>query len=127
MYLNTPEMYEIDFDKSGFEWLIKDDKAHSITAFKRISKSGSYLICLNNFSPYREPDYVIGVDEPGCYQVIFSSDDTAFGGSGEEFTLMYSSIMNKDGKSNAIRINIPANSSLLIKKVEKNERFYDRG
>lgn len=127
LYLNTPEMYEIDFDKSGFEWLIKDDKAHSITAFKRISKSGSYLICLNNFSPYREPDYVIGVDEPGCYQVIFSSDDASFGGSGEEFTLMYSSIMNKDGKSNAIRINIPANSSLLIKKVEKNERFYDRG
>jgi len=119
-YLDTPEMYERDFDKFGFEWLVKDDNQNCVNAFKRYSKSGSYLICVCNFSPYRIKDYVLGVDEPGCYEEILSSDDEEYGGSGEHNELMYSSIMNKHGKNNAIRICLPANSAIIIRKVVKN-------
>lgn len=119
LYLKTPEMWEIDFDKSGFEWLVKDDNSHCVIAFKRKAKSGSYLICISNFSPFRIPDYVIGVDESGSYEEIFSSDDKTFGGTGEHNELIYSSIMNKQGKTNAIRVNLPANTTLILRKVEK--------
>lgn len=118
-YLKTPEMWEKDFDKSGFEWLVSDDSSHSVVVFKRYSKDGKYLICLSNFSPYRIPDYVLGVDESGCYEEIFTTDDKAFGGSDEHNELMYSSIMNKNGKTDAIRIIVPANTTIIIKKVEK--------
>ena len=119
LYLETPEMYEIDFNPSGFEWLVKDDSSNCMCAFKRFSKSGSYLICVCNFSPNRIDDYVLGVDEPGCYEEIFSSDDGIFGGTNDKNELMYSSIMNKNGKSNVIRVDIPANTALLIRKVDK--------
>ena len=115
-YLNTPEMYEIDFDPSGFEWLVKNDSNNCVVAFKRYSKSRNYLICICNFSPYVQDDYVLGVDEPGCYTEIFNSNDEAFGGNGMKNEVMYSSIMNKNGKTNVIRVDIPANSALIIRK-----------
>ena len=117
-YLENPEMYELDFDKNSFVWLANESN-HCVTAFKRYSKSGSYLICVCNFSPYRIPDYVLGVDEHGCYEEVFTSNAEEFGGTGEVNPLMYSSIMNKNGKSNAIRINLPANTTIIIRKTEK--------
>lgn len=120
LYLCTPEMFERDFDHLSYEWMIKDDSENCVNVFKRYSKSGDYVICFCNFSPYRIPDYVLGVDESGTYEEIFSTDDEAFGGTGERNNIMYSSIMNKHGKNNAIRINVPANTTLLIRKVNKN-------
>lgn len=119
LYLSTPEMYERDFDHLSYEWMVKDDNEHCVNVFKRYSKSGDYVICFCNFSPYRIPDYVLGVDESGTYEEIFSTDDEIFGGTGERNNIMYSSIMNKHGKNNAIRINVPANTTLLIRKVNK--------
>ena len=120
LYLNSPEMYERDFDKTGFEWLVPDDNQNCVVAFKRYSNSGSYLICVCNFSPFRQADYVLGVDESGEYEEIFSSDDATFGGTGEHNEHIYSSVMNKNGKTNAVRITLPANSAIILKKVQKN-------
>lgn len=115
-YLEHPEMYEIDFDKSGFEWLENDPK-ECVNAFKRYSNDRSYLICICNFSPYFIDDYVLGVDEPGTYEEIFTSDDEAYGGSGIVNEIMHTSIMNKHGKSNVIRVDLPANSAIIIRKT----------
>ena len=76
-------MYENDFDKSGFEWVVKDDNQNCVCAFKRFSRSGSSLMCVCNFSPFRIVDYVIGVDESGTYEEIFTTDDEMFGGTDE--------------------------------------------
>ena len=119
LYVQCPEMWERDFDPTGFQWLVKNDSSNCVAVFKRYSKSGSYLICVCNFSPYRQPDYVLGVDESGEYEEIFSSDDELFGGTGEHNEEIYSVIMNKDGKTNAIRLCLPANTALILKKVNK--------
>ena len=117
LYLETPELYEIDFSKSGFEWIVKDDSEHCVTIFKRKSNSGNYVICVCNFSPYRIHDYVFGLDEAGCYEEFFSSNSEEYGGTGESNGKVYSLIMNKDGKTNALRIKIPANTTLYFRKV----------
>ncbi len=114
-YLEHPQMYEIDFDKSGFDWL-ENDPSSCVNAFKRYAKDRSYLICICNFSPYFIDDYVLGVDEPGTYEEILNTDDEAFGGSGIANELMHSSIMNKHGKTNVIRVDLPPNSAIIIKK-----------
>ncbi len=121
LYLESPEMYERDFDPTGYEWLVRDDNKNCVNAFKRYSKSGSYYICICNFSPYRIPDYVLGVDEPGSYEEVMTTDDEAYGGTDEHNLLVYTSIMNKNGKTNAIRLNLPANSAMIIKHVDKNK------
>ena len=121
LYLHSPEMYEKDVEPDGFEWLEKDDGSNAVIAFKRYAFNGDYLICVCNFSPYRQPDYVLGVDEDGEYEEIFSSDSEEFGGSGENNENMHSLIMNKNGKTNAIRITLPANSAIILRKVQKNK------
>ena len=116
LYLESPEMYERDFDSTSFEWLVNDNKC-CVNAFKRYAKNGAYLICISNFSPYNQPDYVLGVDEPGKYEVVFCSSDKEFGGKYEDDSEpLYSVIMNKNGKTNAIRVNLLANTSIIIKK-----------
>ena len=112
-------MYERDVDPAGFEWLVKDDGSNAVIAFKRYAFNGDYLICVCNFSPYRQPEYVLGVDEDGEYEEIFSSDSEEFGGSGENNENVHSLIMNKNGKTNAIRITLPANSAIILRKVQK--------
>ena len=62
---------------------------------------------------------MLGVDDPGAYVEIFSSDHAEFGGTGELNDIMYSSIMNKNGKSNAIRLTLPANTTIILKKIDK--------
>ena len=119
LYLNSPEIYELDFDKNSYVWLVRDDNFNCVNAFKRYDSKGNYLICICNFSPYRIADYVLGVDEPGAYAEIFSSDHSEFGGTGELNETMYTSIMNKNGKTHAIRVTLPANTSIIIRKIEK--------
>lgn len=119
LYVNSPEIYELDYDKKSYVWLVRDDNTNCVNAFKRYDSEGNYLICVCNFSPYRIADYVLGVDEPGAYIEIFTSDNADFGGTGEHNEIMYSSIMNKNGKTNAIRLTLPANTSIILKKFEK--------
>lgn len=118
-YKNSPELYELDYDKNSYVWLVRDDNKNCVNAFKRYDSNGNYLICVCNFSPYLIDDYVLGVDEPGAYIEVFSSDNAEFGGSGNLNDIMYSSIMNKNGKTNAIRLTLPANTSIILKKIDK--------
>ena len=119
LYLASPEMWQRDFDKNAYVWLVRDDNFNCVNAFQRYSHSGSSLICICNFSPYRIPDYVLGVDESGAYEEVLSSDDEAFGGGGEHNEIMYSSIMNKNGRTNAIRVTLPPNSAIILRKIQK--------
>ncbi len=41
------------------------------------------LILVCNFTPVVHPDYRIGVPRHGVYEVVFNSDATEFGGSGQ--------------------------------------------
>ena len=61
----------------------------------------------------------MGVDESGAYEEVINSDSEIFGGSGDINDRMYSSIMNKNGKTDVIRITLPANSAIIIRKIEK--------
>ena len=99
------------YEPQSFEYNLYQSKSYS--------KNRDYLYCVSNFSPFRITDYVIGVDESGTYEEIFTTDDEIFGGTNEHNELIYSSIMNKNGKAHAIRLNIPANTTLLIRKVKK--------
>ena len=81
-YLQRPELWEIDFDWGGFEWISNDDYTQSVIAFRRKAKNGKELVCVCNFVPVQREDYCIGVPYWGTWAEVFTSDDQAFGGSG---------------------------------------------
>ncbi len=79
-YLKTPALWEQDFSWEGFEWLCADDNQNNVASFIRRDKKGKWVMVVCNFSPVLRQDYRVGVPEAGQYEVLFSSDDAAFGG-----------------------------------------------
>jgi 1,4-alpha-glucan branching enzyme len=81
-YNKNSELWQIDFEWSGFEWLVSDDSTNNTAVFVRRSRKGGELIAAVNFSPNRLDGYRFGVPPRAKWTEVFSSDETRFGGTG---------------------------------------------
>lgn len=106
-YLDHPELYELDHEPEGFEWIDPHNIDQSIIAFYRKSKEEE-LVIVCNFTPVVYYDYKIGVREPGTYTEIFNSDKEEFGGSGQLNSGKHFSFPEKwHGFPHHIKIKVP--------------------
>lgn len=82
-YLDTPSLWQQNYDWSGYQWLDADNREQSILVFKRQGKKEEdFAVIFLNFQPDTYKKFKIGVPMPGIYREIFSSDQKEFGGSG---------------------------------------------
>ena len=49
-YLESPELWEIDFEERGFEWILADENEKNTVAYRRKDLSGNSLTVVINFS-----------------------------------------------------------------------------
>ncbi len=49
-YLDQKELWELDFNRAGFEWIFADEADKNLVAYKRRTRSGKELIIIINFS-----------------------------------------------------------------------------
>ena len=90
LYKKNKALYELDNDPKGFDWINKDDIFRSIFSFTRHSKDGKKnLLFVCNFTPVDRPDYCVGVPRRKQFKLVLNSDETKYGGSGEERPLVY--------------------------------------
>ena len=90
IYKKYPAMYELDDQPDGFEWINPNDGYRSIFSFVRHGKSGrNNLLFVCNFTPVDRPDYRVGVPRRKQFKLVLNSDETKYGGSGEERPLVY--------------------------------------
>ena len=82
IYRDAPELWRLDDDPSGFQWISGGDRANSVLAFGRRDGEDRILVLVYNFSNQVLGDYRIGMPEPGVWDEVLNSDDAAFGGSG---------------------------------------------
>lgn len=117
-YLEYPELYELDHNPEGFEWIDPHNIDQSIIAFRRRSKkSEDELIIVCNFTPIVYYDYKIGVPNPGTYQEIFNSDANKFGGSGQlNEANHYSESQKWHGLPQHIKIKVPPLAITVFKR-----------
>jgi 1,4-alpha-glucan branching enzyme len=71
-YLSSPELWEMDFDSNGFEWILADEAEKCTVAFRRISSDGSSLIVIINFS---DSDQHVRIPSVDCksLDIVFST------------------------------------------------------
>ncbi|MDQ3992001.1 MAG: alpha amylase C-terminal domain-containing protein, partial [Actinomycetota bacterium] len=81
-YRETPAMFELDADPSGFEWIDANDSEGSSLAFLRRSATGAAVAAIFNFTPVPRPGYGVGLPWPGPWEEALNSDAGEYEGSG---------------------------------------------
>lgn len=78
-----PALHRSDHSSDGFRWIEADDYARAALAFLRTTEGERPVLVLMNFTPVAWDRYKVGVPLAGTWQVLASSDDPKFGGTGE--------------------------------------------
>jgi 1,4-alpha-glucan branching enzyme len=81
MYRERSALWRADSEPAGFTWLDPDDRQHSILAFLRHDDIRHVMVLLN-LTPVPREGYRAGAPAGGDYDIILSSDDLKYGGSG---------------------------------------------
>lgn len=79
IYLKNTALYELDFDKSGFEWL-DCKEGNCVYSFIRHSKKQSVLAVFN-FSDIPVEEYTINLEQYKSARLILDSNWECFGGN----------------------------------------------
>ena len=117
-YLENSPLWENESDWNGFSWIVPDDSAQSVLAFRRINKKGEEIIAVVNFCPVERKKYKIGVPYAGIYKPVFSSDKKIYGGKGVPVRTVKSKKEPSHGLENSININVPPMSAVYYKKID---------
>jgi len=106
-YKRSPELYEIDFDWTGFRWVVVDDNNSNVLAYARRAKNGSELICAFNFSLAGRKGYRLNVPS-GLYEEVFTTT----------FPSNKKMRSNTDAKGKSfITVDLPPLSAIILKKT----------
>ena len=81
LYRDCPALHQQDFDAQGFEWIDCHDSEHSVLAWLRWGRDGSFVVVAVNFTPVPQTGYRLGVPRAGHYAEILNSDSALYGGS----------------------------------------------
>ncbi len=117
-YLDRSELWEIDYDWKGFDWLCCDDFNGNTIAFSRKNASGGELLFVANFSPVNRAGYQLGVPLPGAYRELLNSDDVRFGGWGNTNPhILYTENNPWHGKEQSIKLTVPPYGAVFLERV----------
>ena len=123
-YLKNKELWEIDNSWDGYEWINPNDTDNNVISYKRKAIDGSELLVLINFSPVPRQDYRL--EAKGEYKEAFTTNEARFGGTGavnSDIIKSYKELDSITGKEkNYIKINLPALSGVIIRRVHGRTR-----
>lgn len=80
LYLNTPALWEHDFDFTGFSWVDFADIDNSVIAYLR-KGANQQLLCVHHFTPNFHANYHLRIPNVSSIVEIFNSDADRHGGS----------------------------------------------
>lgn len=83
LYRDESGLYEMDSFSSGFQWVNCDDWEKSMLSFVRFNEAGDRgLLFIYNLTPVPRPAHRLGAPWEGTWELLLSSDEERFGGSG---------------------------------------------
>ena len=118
LYAAQPALWQRSTTEDGFEWIDPDDAEQSVISFVRHGDAEKDdLAIIINFDPASYPTFKMGVPREGDWELIFNSDDPAYGGSGYAHVDMASSKPEEwNGQENSIDIALPGMAGLIYRR-----------
>ena len=82
VYRAHPQLWELDAEPAGFEWIDADDAAHNVLAYLRKDRAGSPLAIAVNFAGIPHEGYRLGLPQGGRWDEVLNTDSAIYAGSG---------------------------------------------
>lgn len=82
IYRGAPELWALDTDPAGFEWIDANDAPGNVFSFLRHGPDGELLVCVANFSAVPHEGYRVGLPHAGPWTEVLNTDAELYGGSG---------------------------------------------
>lgn len=123
IYRDNKTLWENDFSHEGFQWLDFEDRMNSVISFARYdSNRAEHLVCILNFTPQTLYNYKTGLPSQQKYEVLFSSDDPSFGGSGVSENRIYESINQPFAQASChTYLTLPPLGGMLLKPIHSHD------
>ncbi|BDZ63191.1 1,4-alpha-glucan branching protein GlgB [Agromyces mangrovi Wang et al. 2018] len=82
IYRESPELWELDNDSAGFEWVDGGSAETNVVAFLRYDRERRPLLCVANFAGVPHTGQRFGLPFAGRWVEVLNTDASEFGGSG---------------------------------------------
>jgi 1,4-alpha-glucan branching enzyme len=84
LYRDTPALWTLDNDGSGFSWIDANDSSNNVFSFIRRSSSPADppLVCVANFAAVPHEGYRLGMPAAGTWREALNTDADIYAGSG---------------------------------------------
>ncbi|MFP4081850.1 MAG: 1,4-alpha-glucan branching protein GlgB [Candidatus Aminicenantes bacterium] len=117
-YRKEGALYEIDFERHGFEWIDFSDWEKSIICFLRKGKKPEHVILVVcNLTPVPCHNYRVGVPASGFWREVLNSDAKEYGGSGQgNMGGVEATPVPFHGKDQSLSLTLPPLSIVFFKK-----------
>ncbi|MCE0490163.1 1,4-alpha-glucan branching enzyme [Pantoea sp. Mb-10] len=114
-YRHYAPLYQLDFDSSGFEWLVVDDHENSVFAFVRRDRDGNEIIVVSNFTPVVRQHYRFGVNQRGGWREVMNTDQHDYHGSDtRNHGVVHTDDIESHGRGQSLSLTLPPLSTLWL-------------
>lgn len=119
-YREEPALYELDFERNGFEWIDFRDWENSLISFIRRERSTKgLLLVVCNFTPVPRHSYRVGVPVDGFWREALNSDAKEYGGSGQgNFGGLEADPIPFHGRPYSLSLTLPPLSIICLQRKE---------
>lgn len=116
-----PALYELQFDREGFEWIDLTHYEESVISYKRKGKrKKDDLIIILNLTPVERMDWTLQIKGRTAYEIIFNSDEKRFWGSGRFADQQVAMrVVDKKAGLCEIKVHLPSLSTLVLKQTAR--------
>ncbi|WP_185151261.1 1,4-alpha-glucan branching protein GlgB [Chryseobacterium viscerum] len=122
LYTSETALYENQFDKHGFEWVEADDMENSVYVYLRKGKKRDDMMMIAlNLAP-KVLDYKIGIPAGTHWEVVLSSDDEKYCGSGVEPEIVEEKYEEWRGHQKSMTVRLPPLSGIILR--QKKDKKY---
>ena len=115
-YVNTPALYQLDCEKSGFQWIKVDESEESYYAWVRMGRDNAHpVLVLCNFTPVPRYDLRLGVPKEGNWNIKIDTDKLEYGGSGMIQVAGYQTeSVPSDNQPCSVTVDLPPLATMIL-------------
>jgi 1,4-alpha-glucan branching enzyme len=117
LYRKHPALYELQYEKGGFEWVEMNKRAEGVIAYRRKAKNWKEdVVVILNMTPVPRIDFPIHVHGNKPWKEIFNSDAKDFWGVGDLYNVQIPmEPQDEKGGWFKLTLQLPALSAIVIK------------